>query len=63
VPARPARRRRNFAQRTGYRQAKAYNFSGYGLVTKGTWYLQVQQIDSSGTNGQRVSPIEKIHIS
>jgi hypothetical protein len=44
-------------------KAKAYNFPGYWLVTKGTWYVQVQQIDSSGTNGERVSPIEKIHIS
>jgi hypothetical protein len=44
-------------------KAKAYNFPGYWLVTKGTWFVQVQQIDSTGTKGERVSPIEKIHIS
>jgi hypothetical protein len=44
-------------------KAEAENFPGYWLVTKGTWYVQVQQVDSSGTNGQRVSPIEEIHIS
>jgi hypothetical protein len=44
-------------------QAKKFNFPGYWLVTTGTWYVQVQQIDSTGNHGERVSPIEKIHIS
>jgi hypothetical protein len=43
--------------------AKKYDFPGYWLVTKGTWYVQVQQIDSTGNHGERLSPIEKIHIS
>jgi hypothetical protein len=33
-------------------------------VTRGTWYVQVQQIDSTGNHdGERLSPVEKIHIS
>jgi hypothetical protein len=44
-------------------KAKAFDFPGYWLVTKGTWYAQVQQIDSTGTNGERLSPVETIHIS
>jgi hypothetical protein len=44
-------------------KAKAFDFPGYWLVTKGTWYVQVQQIDSNGPNGERVSPVETIHMS
>lgn len=44
-------------------KARNYTFPGYWLVTKGTWYVQVQQIDDTGTRGVRLSPVEKIHIS
>jgi hypothetical protein len=43
--------------------AKKYDFPGYWLVTRGTWYVQVQQIDSTGNHGERLSPVEQIHIS
>lgn len=43
--------------------AKKFDFPGYWLVTRGTWYVQVQQIDSTGNHGVRLSPVEQIHIS
>jgi hypothetical protein len=33
------------------------------LLSKGSWYLQVQQIDSTGNDGVRLSPVETIHMS
>ena len=49
-------------ERLSYK-AKAFDFPGYWLVIKGTWYVQVQQIDSNGKNDERLSPVETIHIS
>ena len=36
--------------------AKKYDFPGYWLVTRGTWYVQVQQIDSTGTQRRAPQP-------
>ncbi len=44
-------------------KAKRFTFPGYWLVTKGTWYVQVQQIDSTGTNDLIDGPVETIHIT
>jgi hypothetical protein len=43
-------------------RAKPYAFAGYWLVTKGTWYVQVQQIDATARHGRRDSPVERITI-
>jgi hypothetical protein len=43
-------------------QAKRYHFHGYWLVTKGTWYVQAQQVDHSGSGKTLYSPIEKVTI-
>jgi hypothetical protein len=44
-------------------KAAAYTYPGYWLVTKGTWYVQVQQIDSTVRGGLRYSPVVAIHIT
>jgi hypothetical protein len=44
-------------------EARADDFAGYWLVTKGTWYVQVQQIDPTVKGGLRYSPVETIHVS
>jgi hypothetical protein len=44
-------------------EARRYSFRGYWLVTKGTWYVQVQQVDGTAPNGtRRYSPVEKVTI-
>jgi hypothetical protein len=44
-------------------EATSYHFPGYWLVTKGTWYVQVQQVDGTALHGsRRYSPVQKIRI-
>jgi hypothetical protein len=43
-------------------RAPGYRFDGYWLVTKGTWYVQVQQPQSAGNGRTVYSPVEKIVI-
>jgi hypothetical protein len=39
-----------------------YTFPGYWLVTRGTYYMQVQQVDCSVSSCHRYSPVERIQV-
>ena len=40
-----------------------YSFTGYWLVTAGTYYVQVQQVDCAVKGCRRYSPVEKLTVS
>jgi hypothetical protein len=42
--------------------AAAYRFNGYWLVSTGTWYAQVQQIDGTGSGAIHYSRVVKLVI-
>jgi hypothetical protein len=42
--------------------AAAYRFNGYWLVSRGTWYAQVQQIDGTGSGAIHYSRVVKLVI-